>query len=209
MDTMTLHKSLRKFDDNSYVHFITTNTYRNYPYFQYEEFSQILLEELRFYSVKLGFTLIGYVIMPSHLHLLLWWDKDEQSMLNISTIMQRIKGATARRIIDFLQGRSEHPLRPVSQGRERMLSATQERADPKAHKQNIKHRVWQPGFYDFNIHSERILLDKLDYIHNNPVKAGLTTSPGDYKCSSYRFYLSEEQTLAEIQVMAGRRVKGI
>ena len=74
MDTMTLHKSLRKFDDNSYVHFITTNTYRNYPYFQYEEFSQILLEELRFYSGKLIFELMGYVIMPNHLHLLLWWD---------------------------------------------------------------------------------------------------------------------------------------
>ena len=186
-----MYKSLPKFDDNSYVHFITTNTYRNYPYFQYEEFSQILLEELRFYSVKLGFTIMGYVIMPSHLHLLLWWDKDEKPMLNISTIMQRVKGATARRIIDLLRGRSEHPLRPVFQSRERMLSATQDRADPKAHKLNIKHRLWQPGFYDFNIYSEEKLTEKLNYIHNNPVTAGLVLSPGDYAWSSYRLYFSD------------------
>ncbi|MGB2800489.1 MAG: transposase [Dehalococcoidia bacterium] len=186
-----MYKSLLKFDDNSYAHFITTNTYRNYPYFQDEEFSQILLEELRFYSVKLGFTLIGYVIMPSHLHLLLWWNKDEQTMLNISTIMQRVKGVTARRIIDLLRGRSEHLLRPIPQSRERMLSATQERADPKAHKQNTKHRLWQRGLYDFNIYSDKMLLEKLDYIHNNPLRAGLTLSPYDYKWSSYRLYFSD------------------
>jgi REP element-mobilizing transposase RayT len=187
----TVYKSLPKFDDNSYVHFITTNTYKNYPYFQDEEFSQILLEELRFYSGKLGFVIIGYVIMPTHLHLLLWWDKDKHPMLNISIIMQRIKGATARRIIDLLRGRSEHPLQPVSQNRERMLSATQDRADPKAHKRNIKHRLWQRGFYDFNIYSEETLTEKLDYIHNNPVRAELVASPGDYAWSSYRLYFPD------------------
>jgi len=186
-----VYKSLPKFDDNSYAHFVTTNTYRNYPYFGDEESSQILLEELKFYSGKLGFILIGYVIMPSHLHLLLWWDKDEEPMLNISTIMQRIKGATARRIINLLRGRSEHPLRPVSQGRERMLSATQVRVGVKSNKRNLKYRLWQPGFYDFNIYSEETLLEKLDYTHNNPVRAGLVLSPADYEWSSYRTYFSD------------------
>ena len=139
----------------------------------------------------------------------MWWDKDEQPMLNISVIMQRIKGATARHVIDSLTGRSEHLLRPVPQSRERMLSATQERVNYQAHKRNIKHRLWQRGFYDFNIYNEETLTEKLDYIHNNPVRAGLVTSPRDYTWSSYRFYISEERTLAELQVTAGRRAKGI
>ena len=105
--------------------------------------------------------------------------------------MQRVKGATARRIIDLLRGRSEYPLRPVFQGQERMLSATQERADHKAHKRNIKHRLWQRGFYDFNIYSEETLFQKLDYIHNNAVRAGLVLSPADYEWSSYRLYFSD------------------
>ncbi|MGB2800490.1 MAG: hypothetical protein WBC82_11690 [Dehalococcoidia bacterium] len=127
-------------------------------------------------------------------------------MLNISTIMQRVKGATARRIIDLLRGRSEHLLRPIYQSRERMLSATQQRADPKSHNHNLKYRLWQRGFYDFNIYSEETLFQKLDYIHNDPVRAGLVLSPADYEWSSYRFYISEECTLAERQVTAGRYV---
>ncbi|MCK4964120.1 MAG: hypothetical protein KAH98_02530 [Dehalococcoidia bacterium] len=50
-------------------------------------------------------------------------------------------------------------------------------------------RLWQPGFYDFNIYSE----EKLDYIHNNPVSAGLVLSSGDYEWSSYHLYFSEER----------------
>lgn len=36
----------------------------------------------------------------------------------------------------------------------------------------FRYRLWQPGFYDFNIYSQGKLLEKLDYVHNNPVKAG-------------------------------------
>ena len=71
-EKMIVHKNLPKFNDDSYVHFITTATYKNRPYFRDEEFCRILLEELELYSKKCGFTLIGYVIMPDYMHLLLW-----------------------------------------------------------------------------------------------------------------------------------------
>jgi len=93
-----LYKNLPKFDDNSYAHFITTNTYNNYPYFKHEELCQILIEELEFYSRKYGFALIGYVIMPDHLHLLVWWDKEEKPGLSISRVTNSIKTMTAKRI---------------------------------------------------------------------------------------------------------------
>ena len=189
---MILHKSLPKFDDNSYAHFITTNTYKHYPCFQYEELSQILLEELNFYSAKLGFALIGYVIMPDHLHLLIWWSRDDKQLLDISKIMQVIKGATARRIIDLLRGRSEHLLRPIAIRREQMLSPTRENVSLQYHIRSPKFRLWQPGFYDFNIFSDEKLLEKLNYIHNNPVSAGLVLSPDDYEWSSYKEYFEEE-----------------
>jgi len=57
---MILYRSLPKFDDNSYAHFIATNTYKHYPFFRDQRLSQILLEELGFYSGKLGFVLVGY-----------------------------------------------------------------------------------------------------------------------------------------------------
>ena len=189
---MILYRSLPKFDDNSYAHFITTNTYKHYPFFRDQRLSQILLEELGFYSGKLGFALIGYVIMPDHLHLLIWWSRDDKQLLDISKIMQVIKGATARRIIDLLRGRSEHLLRPIAIKREQMLSPTRENVSPQYHIRSPKFRLWQPGFYDFNIFSDEKLLEKLNYIHNNPVSAGLVLSPDDYEWSSYKEYFEEE-----------------
>jgi REP element-mobilizing transposase RayT len=162
-----MYKNLPKFNDNSYAHFITMNTYNNYPYFKDEELCQILIEELEFYSKKYGFALTGYVIMPDHLHLLVWWDTEGKPDLSISRVIQGIKGATARRILDLLKGK----------GLEQMLQSTHRNANSKPHRQNLKYRLWQPGFYDFNIYSQEKLLEKLNYIHNNPVRAGLVSSP--------------------------------
>jgi putative transposase len=185
------YKNLPKFDDNSYAHFITMNTYNNYPYFKDDELCQILREELEFYRKKYGFILIGYVIMPDHLHLLLWWDKEEKPNLSISKMMQVIKGATARRIIDLMQ----------TKGLEQMLQSTPRNADSRSHRQKLKYCLWQPTFYDFSIYSEGKLLEKLNYIHGNPVKAGLASSPGDYKWSSYKDYFKEEnQTFNEVLI---------
>ena len=177
-----MHKNIPKFNDSSYAHFVTTKTYGSRPYFENEECSRILLEELRFYKEKYDFILIGYVIMPDHLHLLLWWDIEEKPGLSVSKIMQGIKGATARRIIDLMQDK----------GLERMLQSTHRNDVSISRRRNVKYRLWQPGFYDFNVYSDEKLLEKLNYIHSNPVRAGLVLSPRDYKWSSYKEYFVEE-----------------
>ena len=185
---MLEHNRLLKFDDNSYVHFVTTGTFRNLPYFRNEECCRVLLEELKYYSDKLDFTLPGYVIMPDHIHLLLWWDKTGKSDLSISRIIQAIKGTTARRIINLTtSGRLEHLLRAASDTVPK---------NSKSHKQNIKYHLWKRGFYDFNIYTEEKLAEKLNYVHNNPVRAGLASAPGDYRWSSYKLYFGTS-TLGE------------
>lgn len=206
---MIVHKNLPKFNDNSYVHFTTTATYKNRPYFRDEEFCRILLEELELYSKKCGFTLIGYVIMPDHMHLLLWWDRGEKLELSISKIMQGVKGVTARRIIDLMVGNGlEQMLQPTPMRQEQMPSLTQKSA--KSHRRNLRYRLWQRGFYDFNIYSEEKLLEKLNYVHHNPVRAGLVLSPSDYKWSSYRLYSSESEGFlgASIPKLPGRQGVG-
>jgi hypothetical protein len=132
--------------------------------------------------------------------MLLWWDKEENPALIISKIMQGIKAGTAMRIVELLKSRGlEQVLQPnhrdgrleYTQGE--VLQATQEDvAVSKSHKRNLKYHLWQPGFYDFNVHNENKLLEKLNYMHNNPVKAGLTLSPADYRWSSYREYFEEK-----------------
>lgn len=113
--------------------------------------------------------------------------------------MQGVKGVTARRIIDLMVGNgleqmlqpTPHVLQPTPMRREQMPSLTQKSA--KSHRRNLRYRLWQRGFYDFNIYSEEKLLEKLNYVHHNPVRAGLVLSPGDYKWSSYRLYSSESE----------------
>jgi len=195
-EKMTLHKHLPKFNDNSYVHFVTATTHGNYPYFKNEEFCRMLIEELGFYTSKASFTLIGYVVMPDHVHILLWWDKTERPELSISKIMQGIKGATARRIVDLMKvGRKEHLLLPNTVAQEQVPCRGQ--TPTRSHRQNLKYRLWRPGFYDFNIYDEGKLLEKLNYIHHNPVKTGLVRSPGDYKWSSYGLYFGDTPGVGE------------
>jgi putative transposase len=51
---------------------------------------------------------------------------------------------------------------------------------------------WQARYYDFNVFTARKRIEKLRYIHRNPVKRGLVSAPEDWPWSSYRHYLTGE-----------------
>jgi putative transposase len=51
-----------------------------------------------------------------------------------------------------------------------------------------EHHLWQKRFYDFNVWTERKRIEKLRYIHRNPVTRGLVASPEEWRWSSFRFY---------------------
>jgi len=51
--------------------------------------------------------------------------------------------------------------------------------------------VWQPRYYSFNIYSKRKLLEKLNYMHHDQVRAGLATAVCEWEFSSARFFESE------------------
>jgi putative transposase len=58
---------------------------------------------------------------------------------------------------------------------------------------------WQARYYDFNVWSERKRIEKLIYMHRNPVKRGLVENPEDWRWSSFRHYASGEDSGAEIE----------
>ena len=200
-----MFKNLPKFNDQSYIHFITTKTFRNRPYFSDNGRCNILLEELNFYRSRLGFKVLGYVIMPDHFHCLIFWDVEEYPKLTISRIMQGIKGHSAKEISHYLQtGRRKPSLSPYSNGASEGshlpdIYSKNGIPDKSYHLPNAyewhnigkvhtkpKVQIWQKGFYDFNIYSKKKLIEKLNYIHKNPVTTGLCDRPEDYRWSSYR-----------------------
>jgi len=58
---------------------------------------------------------------------------------------------------------------------------------------------WQPRYYDFNVYREQKLMEKLDYMHQNPVRRGLVTRPEDWTWNSARHYATGEECGVEIE----------
>lgn len=174
---------LPRFNEDSYAHFVTTKTYRGQRIFDDAKCYRIVTEDIKYYSRQFDFEVVAYCVMPDHLHLIVWWDVDRYPRLTISTIMHRIKGRSAKRISDYLLAGRRGFHAPPKNSRGIKASATQE----KNTRDTIP--IWQPSFYDFNIYSEKMLRQKVEYIHWNPVRAGLCSRPEDWRWSSLQVSL--------------------
>jgi putative transposase len=62
-------------------------------------------------------------------------------------------------------------------------------------------RVWQRRFYDMNIWGPKKREEKLNYMHDNPVKRGLVKQPGDWPWSSWRFYFRNDASILAMDKM--------
>jgi putative transposase len=114
------------------------------------------------------FVVVGYVVMPEHIHLLI----TEPEIGNPSTVMQVLKQRSACALL---------PKKKRADPRQRYLFGDAGRSP-----------FWQARFYDFNVWTTKKRVEKLRYMHRNPVKRGLVGAPEEWRWSSYRFYFLEE-----------------
>jgi putative transposase len=119
--------------------------------------------------------------MPGHIHLIIW----PSEPAGIPGFMRDYKKFTSHRIVR--QARVER--------KEEWLAAFQRAGEETGRSVN---KVWQDSYWDTNLYSERVLRQKLNYIHRNPVRAGLVDIPEDYPYSSYRNYVLDEEWMIEI-----------
>ena len=102
--------------------------------------------------------------------------------------MQKLSERTANFILGNLR---ENLVYPWCQ---RMLKRFE--LPPSVH-DHARYRVWNRRGYDMNIWSEKKIQEKLNYMHNNPVRRGLVAQPGDWPWSSWRYYyLNDSSVLA-------------
>ena len=165
---------IKKYNLENQIHFITGNVYKKIKLFeQYPVCAEMLLKSLDFYRTKLNYKLLAYVVMPEHYHFIIF----PSSEATISKIMMVVKGFTAKSIVNFLK--QENP--------GYLLSFKVPESRIKRLKDSV-YQIFQKDNYDFNIHSENKLFEKLNYIHYNPVKRGLVTEPEQYIYSSAKDY---------------------
>ncbi len=144
--------------------FVTTSARDRLPIFSHKSNAIAVIDQLRETSTKFNVSLVGYVIMPTHVHLLLGFP----DISILSRFVQAFKSLSARKVRDLnfrISGNS------LFNGKE-------------AH-------LWWERFDDVVIFSERQFQTKLDYIHNNPVRAGLVKNPVDWEFSSAGDWLSD------------------
>ena len=172
---------LPRFHIEGHVYYITTVVFNRLPVFRRPSFVIPLFDSLNFYRFRQSFKLLGYVIMPDHLHLMIW----PSGTARVSDIMRDFKEFTSKRII----------WQAEVEGITDWLNAFRQAGAVTGRSTN---KVWQDSYWDENVFTESFLKQKLQYIHLNPVRAGLVAHPKDYMYSSYRNYEYDQEWLIEI-----------
>ena len=148
------------------AYYLTSVTHKRIPIFQTDKMKQIACDALNAARTSGGFLIFAYVIMLDHLHLL------TDNARSISDTLRFTNGIIAKHVIDYLkEGKFESSLSKLRiQVRER----------------KHKHSVFQHHPNALEIYGEDKMMEKVNYIHLNPVRAGLVKLPNDYLFSSAR-----------------------
>jgi putative transposase len=171
------------------LQFITSSVYRRLKLFEGHRLRCEFVETLRQLRQEMGFLLIGWVLMPEHFHLLL----KPQPADSTSGVMQELKKRTAQGIVSILTQNQTHPwCRTMLRGL---------RLPPSVQSDSY-YRVWRRRSYPFGVYSEKKPVEKLNYMHNNPVKRGLVRSPQQWPWSSFRFYYLNDSSLLSMDRLA-------
>jgi len=154
---------MKKYFEDGYPYFLTTNTFKNNLIFINEKFCKILLVTIEYFKLILDYKIYGYCIMPDHFHILI----HPYGQYNPSYIMNMIKGNFSRKHNKLV---------------------------------NSKGKTWQKSYYDILVRDEKSLLNFLEYMHYNPVKAGLVESPEEYPFSSFNHYAGGNPKIGLIEI---------
>ena len=153
------------------LHFVTGNIIDRIPIFKQHRCCQAFLEELKGQLARWPAKLISWVLMPEHFHLIV-----NPQDGDIKSFIGSLKSLSATRLWDV----SQHPgfvlQQPASDG--------------------SLHQVWEDSFKAMPLWSSWMIWQKINYIHANPVRAGIVNSAKDYPWSSFHaFYHNSDDPI--------------
>ena len=152
----------RIYDQELFAHFVTFSCYRRRRLLDHDQPKRIVLGVLNDQLRRQSARCIGLVVMPDHVHAIIWFARTGQ----LSRFMHGWKR------------RSSYEIKRWYRTGDAQYCRTIKACDA----------FWQPKYYSFEIYTEQKLLEKLTYMHLNPVRAGLVKKAVDWKWSSARHY---------------------
>jgi len=168
------------------LHFVTFSCYRRLPLLGTARARNRFVRILDEVRSRHPFKLIGYVVMPEHVHLLLGEPKKGTPSKVLQVLKQKVSRA--------LRGKGK-------KGVPGQLSLAFPRSAMEVG------AFWQRRFYDFNVYSRKKLREKLEYMHANPVVRKLVVHPREWPWSSWSQYAKGEKGLIRIDGVE-ERTKG-
>lgn len=170
-----------KIRDQQAIHFITFAVVEWVDVFTRQAYRDILIDSLRHCQQEKGLVLHAWCIMSNHVHLLAS-ARDGK----LSDILRDFKKFTSRQIIAAIQSNEQESRKDW------MLRIFQQASE--ANTRNSTYQFWRQDNQPKECFSPAFTAQKIDYIHNNPVEAGLVEKPEDYLYSSARAYHGKEQS---------------
>ncbi len=172
--------SYRVFTDQHYAFFITWTVVDWLPLFDHAPYRKIVLDALNYLRTNKNTQLNAFVIMSTHLHAILW----PEIGTSLSDVTRDFKRFTSREIS-----------REASRQGTTEFIETFKRARNENRAQDVStYQVWQEGSHPEAIFTEKFARQKMDYIHMNPVRAGLVKVATDWPYSSVKAYILDEET---------------
>ena len=176
-------RSRYKISEENGFYFATSTITEWLPVFTSERYFEIIVSSLQFCIENKGLKLYAYVILDNHFHLVV-------SAPDLSKTMTSMKKFTAHEIIKQLkEDKKEWLLNQLAYYKKR-------------HKKGSIHQVWQEGFHPQLLVTEEMLIQKINYLHKNPVKRGFVDSPEYWRFSSARNYLLNDHSIIEVEVLS-------
>jgi len=157
-------RNLKRYYGAGDLHFVTFGCYRRLPLLASQRRRDLFLGALETTRKNYEMVVVGYVVMPEHVHLLV----EEPRKKNLSVALKALKQSVSRRVLRRL----------LQTGGQGQLFAAQ----------GLLRHFWQARFYDFNVWSAKKRIEKLRYMHRNPVTRGLVARPELWRWSSFRHY---------------------
>ena len=168
----SMTNSYRVFTDKHYAYFVTWTVVEWLPLFAEPAYRQIVLDALRYLRTHKQTQLNAFVIMSTHIHAILW----PADGVNLSDVTRDFKRFTSREI-------SKEAERLGT--KEFILAFKSARNENRA--QDVStYQVWQEGSHPEAIFTKKFARQKMDYIHLNPVRAGIVKTAEEWLYSSAR-----------------------
>jgi len=175
-----------KIRDQDKLYFVTFTVIQWIDVFVRREYCDIILDSLKYCQKNKGLEVYAYCIMSSHLHMIIGRSGD----LKMEDIIRDFKKYTAAKILQAITSNS------TESRRNWLLSKFSEAGAKNSH--NTRYQFWQQHSHPIELNTNEIMERSLDYIHDNPVKAGIVLSPEHYLYSSAINYAGLPEKLIDV-----------